>query len=400
VNYLTRIRGPEPFDWKFKPMPRPKALETRIVVTEYTIPPGDRPEDYIQDHNGTDWDEGVPSRYGRQVLHDAAPDVDGYVYFTDNRSPERAFGKLDTQSGRVTTYKLLDKEGSGPITHGMVTDKTGNVWATDQTDGTILEFEPKSETFHRFPKPGIDRIGISVTDMNIDSKGILWSSEPSGAMRLDPKTGVYTDYKSVRPGGSPYGMAVDSEDNPWCAKFLGDTMLLVDSQSGKVDELPMPELDEEIPAKDIEIGKQTGTINGVPAVYEIGPRRLAADRHGDSVWVGEYFAGNLAKIDIHTKKVTEYKVPDGRYSHPYAVAVDKNHMVWFSISNADQIGRFDPTTEEFTKYPLPTRGTEARDINVDNSTTPPTIWVSYNASNKIARVQILPPASTPGSGKK
>ena len=47
--------------------------------------------------------------------------------------------------------------------------------------------------------------------IDVDSKGILWSSANIGAIRLDPNTGQYTDYKSILPGGSPYGVTVDAE---------------------------------------------------------------------------------------------------------------------------------------------------------------------------------------------
>jgi streptogramin lyase len=396
VEYLTRISGPQPYDWKYKLMPRPKGEQTNLVVTEYLIPRGNQPDTYIDSHNGTDWDEGVPARYDRTVMHDAAPDPDGFVYFTDNRTPERAFGKLDPATGHVTSYRLLDKDGSGPITHGIGIDPVGRVWATNQTTSTFLGFDPKTEKFLVFPKPESMNVPRPMILMDVDSGGILWASQPHGAMKLDPKTGEYTEFKSPTPGGMPYGAAVDANDNGWFAKFQGDSLLFVDAKTGKTDEVIMPPIDGKIAQKDIELGKKTGTINGVPAVYQVGPRRLGADKHGDTVWTGEYFAGNLTRVDINTKNVTSYPVPGGRYAHPYAIAVDKDHNVWFTMANTDQIGRFNQKTGEFTLFPLPTRGTEARAIAVDDSTTPATVWVTYFASNKIARVQLLP--ANPASG--
>ena len=121
-------------------------------------------------------------------------------------------------------------------------------------------------------------------------------------------------------------------------------------------------------------------------LYQKGPRRLGADPKGDTVWVAEYWAGRLAKIDIHTRKITEYKVPY-RYSYPYKIVVDKNRMVWFAMANADRFGKFNPFTEQFTMYELPTRGTNARHIAVDNSTDVPAIWIPYWGAGKIAHVQ-------------
>ena len=75
------------------------------------------------------------------------------------------------------------------------------------------------------------------------------------------------------------------------------------------------------------------------------------------------------------------------YSQPYAITVDDKHMVWFTMLSADRIGKFNPFTEKFTEYSLPTLGTEIRHIQVDNTTNPPTVWLPYDRTNKIARIQ-------------
>lgn len=75
------------------------------------------------------------------------------------------------------------------------------------------------------------------------------------------------------------------------------------------------------------------------------------------------------------------------YTSPYATAVDKNHNVWIALMNADRIEKFDPSREKFTDYLLPTRGTKARWVAIDNSTDPPTVWVPYYRANKLARIQ-------------
>ena len=115
---------------------------------------------------------------------------------------------------------------------------------------------------------------------------------------------------------------------------------------------------------------------------------MGADRTGDFVWAGLYWSGAIAKVDVRTKSLTGvYQVPNGRWAQPYKMMTDKNHMVWFSNSAADFLGKFDPTTEKFTMYPLPSRGTNSRHLAIDNSTDPPTVWVPYTGAGKIARVQ-------------
>ena len=117
---------------------------------------------------------------------------------------------------------------------------------------------------------------------------------------------------------------------------------------------------------------------------------MAADRDNDTVWVCDFFADRIANIVVESKKVSEYALPH-RYSQPYAITVGKNHDVWITMLNSDRIAKFDPATEKFTEYELPTRGTEARHIRVDSSTNPPTVWVPYDRTNKIARIQFPHP---------
>ena len=67
--------------------------------------------------------------------------------------------------------------------------------------------------------------------------------------------------------------------------------------------------------------------------------------------------------------------------------MDKNGNVWINTMNHDVLTKFDPKTERFTEYRLPTRGTEIRHVQVDNRTSPPTVWAPYNRTNKIVRLQ-------------
>jgi streptogramin lyase len=160
----------------------------------------------------------------------------------------------------------------------------------------------------------------------------------------------------------------------------------VDAAKGEVTEVILPPLDVPLTDKDREVvQKARPTVSAAP-LSQKGPRRLAADPNGDHVWVAEYWSDRLAKINIKTKQIKEYRFPH-LYTHPYAAAVDKNHMVWICFLNTDRIAKFNPFTETFTEFPLPTLGSEARHIFADNSTDPPTIWVAYNRVNKLARVE-------------
>jgi len=113
---------------------------------------------------------------------------------------------------------------------------------------------------------------------------------------------------------------------------------------------------------------------------------VAADKNFDAHWFTLSKASKIAKVDIRTRKVTEYPLPYP-YSFPYQVTVDKNRMVWVSAMNTDRLFMFNPVTEQWSDYALPTRGTDSRCVDVDNSTSPPTVWLSYWGTSQLARVQ-------------
>ena len=384
VSYLTKIRGPKDYPWKFQPQPRPAGEATRVVVTEFDLTRGDEPHSV---NDGSDWMEGIPSKYEGEGSHDLAVDHDSNIFFTDNSTPERTIGKLNPRTGELTGYVLRDKDGFAVRTHGSTTDPAGNIWLTNGTDGTILKFDPRTEKFQNFLKPADISRGIGPTIIT-DSKGNVWATQSNGVFRLNPQTGEYTEFKSFTKGGNPYGIAVDAEDNVWFAQITGDRVGYVNAKTGEVGEVVMPAAKAVIEQKDREIGERSGAITNAAPLWQKGPRRMGADRRGNAVWVAEYWTGQLAKIDIHTKKVTEYAVP-AAYSHPYAVVVDKNHMVWVSLMNSDRVARFDPKTEKFTEFPLGSLGTEARFIDVDDRTPTPTLWLPYTRNNRIGRVEFL-----------
>jgi len=380
IDYLTRVRGPEPFPLKPNAFPRPTGESADIVVTEYDVPTkdgrtfgkldpktghvtqyrlsednsttvrNDNP-DYPGNEfrDGSDWSRGLRVNYQENGQHDLAVGKDGYIYF--------------------------------PPGIGIGVDPQGNVWYGDKM-AVRFDIETEKLTPYLLPKGW----PIFNNGKDVDSKGIFWGAQPNGAYRLDPKTGKFTEFKSKTPNGRPYGLTIDSEDNAWFAQIAVDRVGYVNGRTGEVGEVVLPPIDDEdINAKDREVAH--GWSMNEP-LYAKGPRRLRGDRTGDTVWVSEYFGGRLAKIDIHTKKLTEYKLPGWyRYAYPYEPVIDKKHMVWFSMGNYDGVGKFNPVTEKFTFYPVPTRGINGRHIDVDDTGDLPVIWLPYDAGGKVARVQ-------------
>jgi streptogramin lyase len=132
------------------------------------------------------------------------------------------------------------------------------------------------------------------------------------------------------------------------------------------------------------IGGGTWAKNSAsPLPYANMPRRLSADKHGDTVWVPNWAQSNIAEINIRTHKVTYHELPIR--VHPYKTTVDKHHNVWTDTSLADAVWRFTPSTGAWTMFRLPSHGCGSRHISFDDYKDE--LWLPCDQSNKVIRFQ-------------
>ena len=194
----------------------------------------------------------------------------------------------------------------------------------------------------------------------------------------------------VTPHKGTYGITVDRDGNAWYTSPGGDRVDVIDAETGKTSEIvfePLgPETGMEVTDKDREnyVKVQPGPNSATP--LHNCPRRIGADPNGDVVWVALFCSDKIAKMDIRTHQVMQYVMPQ-KYSRPYGVVIDNEHNVWIDMLNTDMIAKFNPATQKFTEYHMPSRGTDIRHLVVDYHTNPPEIFIPYNRSNKIARLQ-------------
>ncbi len=391
AEYLGRARGATELS-DLKLLPRPSGDATQVVITEYDLPRTDRP---LHFDNGSDWSMGTPSRIVGRAAHDVWVDGTGIVWMADDMVPERTFASLDPRTGKVTDYALKGEDNKSIGTHSVVVDHTGRVWATGE-EGNFAMLDPRTGEMKTFHRPAGMRPAVGGT-LDVDSKGNPWATSTNGAIKLDPATGQYTHYEgppapegvcgSECGGWGTYGVAVDRDDNAWVTNPGLDRVLKVESRTGRVTAVNLaPLVTPEVTETDRQrrLTVRAGQ-NSAPTGHK-APRRLAADPNADLIWVALYTSDGLARINTKTNEVKEYSLPN-RYASPYATAVDNTGAVWINTMNHDVLTRFDPKTERFTEYQLPTRGTEIRHVQVDNRTTPPTVWAPYNRTNKIVRLE-------------
>ncbi len=398
--YLAGARGPGPTTMKFKLQPRPSGEAARVVFKEYDLPvsPDSGLPQRTETNDGSDWMLGSPSVLGN-MIHDAWADLDGNLVFTDNTpNHTTTIGRIDTNNGAVRDLKVTAPNGFAVSTHGLTRDPSGTFWfntspTVQPNHGGLGRLDPKTDKIDVFvPPSNMSGTGGAPT-VDWDGKGNIWAGAPDGALRFDPKTQEFTPFKSVTQktpngNGTTYGAAGDRDGNGWWAEMTLDIIGHGDIATDKASEVKLLPLkgQEELVTPDEQKVYSTFVEPdfNTPLPWQRGPRRMGSDKNGDTLYVGDSWGGDLAKININTMETTYIPTPNPDGQQPYHVTVDKNHDAWTNLWSTDQILRYDPAANKWTAFDLPTRGTEVRYISLLERDSGTEVVVPEQRPNKIA----------------
>ena len=325
VQYLTK---------NFPQRPRPDAVilpgNAKITVKEWLVPtPGSRP-------------------------HDPLATADGAIWYTGQFA--NTLGRLDPKTGKIKEYRLPDK--SGP--HGLAADKNGNIWYTGNFKSTVGKLNVKTGevTEYFMPNPAARDPHTPIFDKN----GILWFTVQGGNMvgRLNPQTGDLKLATSPTPKSRPYGMVVSSKNIPFFVEFGVNKFASIDPDTMAIREYVLPN-------------------------RESRPRRVAITSD-DVIWYSDYSRGYLGRYDPATGKASEWASPGGPQSQPYGI-VAVNDIIWYSEAGVkpNTMVRFDPKTEKFQTWTIPSGGGVVRNVDV---TRDGNIAIACSGVNRVGLVQI------------
>jgi virginiamycin B lyase len=325
LDYLTK---------SFPEKPAPQAVvipgSAKVNIKEWTVPtPGSRP-------------------------HDPLATPDGYIWYTGHMAS--VLGRLDPKTGQIKEFHPKTPN-SGP--HGLTFDKAGNIWYTGNFKGYIGKLNPETGEFTEYKLPPGARDPHTPI---FDQKGTLWFSVQGANMvgRLVPSTGDIKVVTSPTPKSNPYGMVVTTKGVPIFCEFGAPKIASIDPNTMEIHEWTLPHEDSR-------------------------PRRIAIDP-SDNIWYADYSRGYLGHLDTTTGKVTEYPSPGGPKSQPYGIVFLKGE-VWYSESavKPNTLVRFDPKTEKFQTWVIPSGGGVVRNMMV---TRDGNIAMAESGINKVALAEI------------
>jgi virginiamycin B lyase len=298
-----------------------------------------------------EWD--VPTKGSRP--HDPLATPDGALWWTGMYA--NVLGRLDPKSGQLKEYPLKTA-GSGP--HGLTADRAGNIWFTANSKSYVGKLDPKTGevTEYKMPDPAARDPHTPI----FDQKGILWFSLQGANMigRLDPRTGDIKLVKSLTERSNPYGMVVNSKGTPFLVLFGTNKVASIDPNTMELHEYPLPNPDTR-------------------------PRRIAITSD-DVIWYSDYSRGYLGRLDPATGKVTEWPSPGGPKSQPYGITA-VHDVIWYSESavRPNTLVRFDPKTEKFQTWAIPSGGGVVRNMMANKDGD---LVLAESGVNKVALVDI------------
>jgi len=301
--------------------------------------------------------------------HDILVDQEGKVWYTD--FGEMFIGKFDPKTLKLVEYPIKKFKEKAPT--GLLSiefDREGKIWFDTMYQGSLGRLDPKTGKIDYYPVAkewNDDTVQLNFTGLRHDVDGKVWTKTvgTQHIFRVDLKTGKWERFHPT--------------DDLQTVKNASIYQVISDSQNN----LWMAEFTAGHIGK---IDAKTTKVTWYPfPTPNARARRMMIDEQ-DRITVAEYRGNKVAVFDTRAEKFTEYDLPPRTY--PYRAVFDKNGEIWNSTMHTDRVVRLDPKTGNTAQYMMPS-DTNMRTVFVDNSTTPVTFWVGSNHDHRIVKVEPL-----------
>jgi virginiamycin B lyase len=264
---------------------------------------------------------------------DAVVAANGSIWFTAQ------FGNLlievDEHKGIVGQHRLRIPY-SGPM--GIGIDGEQNIWFAANRAGYVGSFDPRSGAVREIRMP--DHMPPDPSGLAVGHDGLIWFTAQNGNRigRLDPRSGALR-FVPLGDGSVPFAIKLDANGFVFVGLRDGHKILRLDPETLAITEFPLPDAKSE-------------------------PRRMAISPRG-FVWYTDIDRGFIGRLDPATGAVREFASPSGPTSTPHAIAT-VGETVWYVESKAlpNTLVRFDPATERFQSWAIPSGYALVRDLAV------------------------------------
>jgi virginiamycin B lyase len=300
------------------------------------------------------WKEWVNPQLG-QRSRDPMEAPDGSIWWAGQFA--NLIGRLDPKTGEMKEYPLPNNA----MPHTVEIDPTGRPWFTGNKNGTVGYVDPKTGQARVYKMP--DPNAKDPHTLVFDKQGIAWFTLQNSNMvaRLDPDSGDIKLVTLATPGSKPYGIKIDADGNPWFSCNGRPCLYKIDRATMALTEVKLP-------------------LEGTTV------RRLDIAADG-MIWYVNSGLGRLGRYNPKSGEIKEWPSPSGPRSHPYAIVV-VDGIVWYNESGMrpDPLVRFDPKTETFQSWAIPSGNIYAGILRNGRVTRQGTMLIHQTATNRIIEV--------------
>lgn len=282
---------------------------------------------------------------------------DGRVWFCGQAGNYIAV--FDPRNGEFKRYELSENT----MPHNLIIDRQGMIWYAGNMNAHIGRLDPRTGAITKFPMP--DPAAKDPHTLVFDRAGNIWFTVQNGGFvgHLDTRSGKVELVKIPGTGTRPYGIMMNSKDQPFFNLFGTNKVGMVDPKTMQLREYVLP--------------------------HERARGRRIAITSDDVVWYVDYTRGFLGRLDPATGKVDEIASPGGANSLPYALTVDDRDRLWYSENTPNRPNRivgYDPRSRSFVPgLEVPSGGQTIRHVIYHRPTK--ALWFGTDA-NTLARVTL------------
>lgn len=246
------------------------------------------------------------------------------------------------------------------LPHDLAVDAEGRVVVTGMFTHRMYLLDPESGAFETVAIPTPN---ANPRSLEIDRQGNWWVllGAPGRVARYDPDAKRWSDWSI---GMYAHEVRVDEAGRAWFnGHFSRDPEVI-----GYVD----PERGGEARTFTVPAHPQAKTRGPIPYGLRIAP--------DGTVWGSELQGGRILRFDPATERFRLYDMPTAR-SGPRRIDVDPAGVVWIPAYAANRLVRFDPATEQFREYELPIRDALPYVVEVDRRRN--VVWVGTGAADAV-----------------
>jgi virginiamycin B lyase len=227
------------------------------------------------------------------------------------------------------------------------------------------------------PVPSSIPVG-GVCEVEFDHGGALWVEQylSSQVARFDPATGRFANFSTPMPLSVPGGMDLDPAGDLWMPQVTGNSLLRVDTGDGGMTEFPLPWANA--------LNTQPLTI---PLHTGLGLANDIARGPDGALWFTLGGLNSIGRYDPATGAWSKYPVPGEILGQAGAlfgiIKPGPGRTVVFDLPQLNKVATVNVDTHRFTQYPMPTPASFPVGVRTASDGS---IWVGESLGMKIARI--------------